>query len=74
MFWQLVVGGPRLPQLRSMKYIVQKVKRTQIKEGDYYFIKSNLFDEDQVKEIYRFGITSKNIDEFEVGETALFKR
>ena len=50
-----------------------KGKEDQIKEGDYYFIKSNLFDENQVKEIYRFGITSKNIDEYEVGETALFK-
>ncbi len=50
-----------------------KGKEDQIIEGDYYFIKSNLFDENQVKEIYRFGITSKNIDEYEVGETALFK-
>ena len=50
-----------------------KGKEDQIKEGDYYFIKSNLFDENQGKEIYRFGITSKNIDEYEVGKTALFK-
>ena len=50
-----------------------KGKEDQIKEGDYYFIKSKLFDENQGKEIYRFGITSKNIDEYEVGETALFK-
>ena len=50
-----------------------KGKEDQIKDGDYYFIKSNLFDENQGKEIYRFGITSKNIDEYEVGETALFK-
>ena len=50
-----------------------KGKEDQIKEGDNYFIKSNLFDENQGKEIYRFGITSKNIDEYEVGETALFK-
>ena len=50
-----------------------KGKEDQIKEGDYYFIKSNLFDENQGKEIHRFGITSKNIDEYEVGETALFK-
>ena len=42
-----------------------KGKGDQIKEGDYYFIKSNLFDEYQGKEIYRFGITSKNIDEYE---------
>ena len=30
-----------------------KGKEDQIKEGDYYFIKSNLFDENQGKEIYR---------------------
>ena len=48
-------------------------KDTQIKEGNYYFIKSNLFDGGQEKEIFRFGVTSKNIDEYEVGEIALFK-
>ena len=48
-------------------------KDVQIKEGNYYFIKSNLFDGGQEKEIFRFGVTSKNIDEYEVGETALFK-
>ncbi len=48
-------------------------KDVQIKEGNYYFIKSNLFDGGQEKKIFRFGITSKNIDEFKVGETALFK-
>ncbi len=50
-----------------------KGKEDQIKEGDHYFIKSNLFDENQGKEIFRFGVTSKNIDEYEVGKTALFK-
>ena len=48
-------------------------KDAQIKDGNYYFIKSNLFDGVQEKEIFRFGVTSKNIDEYEVGETALFK-
>ncbi len=48
-------------------------KDAQIKEGNYYFIKSNLFDGGQEKEIFRFGVTSKNIDEYEVGEIALFK-
>ena len=48
-------------------------KDAQIKDGNYYFIKSNLFDGGQEKEIFRFGVTSKNIDEYEVGETALFK-
>ena len=48
-------------------------KDAQIKDGNYYFIKSNLFDGGQEKEIFRFVVTSKNIDEYEVGETALFK-
>ena len=48
-------------------------KDAQIKDGNYYFIKSNLFDGGQEKEIFRFGVTSKNIDEYEVGETAQFK-
>ena len=62
-----------LPFVRYISLTSVVVNEVQIKEGDYYFIKSNLFDENQGKEIYRFGITSKNIDEYEVGETALFK-
>ena len=46
---------------------------SQIKEGDHYFIKGNLFGEDKGKQIFRFGVTSKNIDEFEVGDKAMFK-
>ncbi len=46
---------------------------SQFKEGDQYFIKGNLFGEDKGKQIFRFGLTSKNIDEFEVGDTAMFK-
>ena len=48
-------------------------KDAQIKDGNYYFIRSNLFDGGQEKEIFRFGVTSKNIDEYEVGVTAQFK-
>ena len=43
-----------------------KGKDAQIKEGEYYYIKSNLFRENKGKEIFRFGVTSKNIDEYEV--------
>ena len=46
---------------------------SQIKEGDQYYIKGNLFGEDKGKQIFRFGVTSKNIDEFEVGDKAIFK-
>ena len=46
---------------------------SQIKEGGQYYIRGNLFGEDKGKQIFRFGVTSKNIDEFEVGDTAIFK-
>ena len=46
---------------------------SQFKEGGQYYIKGNLFGEDKGKQIFRFGVTSKNIDEFEVGDTAIFK-
>ena len=41
-------------------------KDAQVKEGGYYFIKSNLFGEEKGKEIFRFGVTSKNIDEYQM--------
>ena len=46
---------------------------SQIKEGGQFYIRGNLFGEDKGKQIFRFGVTSKNIDEFEVGDTAIFK-
>ncbi len=46
---------------------------SQVEENGYFIIKGKVFEEGSGKLIYRFGITSKNIDEFEVGEIALFK-
>lgn len=57
---------------------VNEVYRTegmerQLEENGYFIIKGKVFEEGSGKLISRFGITSKNIDEFEVGEVAVFK-
>lgn len=46
---------------------------SQVEENGYFIIKGKAFEEGSGKLISRFGITSKNIDEFEVGEIAIFK-
>ena len=46
---------------------------SQVEENGYFIIKGKVFEEGSRKLISRFGITSKNIDEFEVGEFAIFK-
>ena len=48
-------------------------KEEQIKQEDHYIIRGNLFNNIEGKKITRFGITSKNIDEFIVGDTVLLK-
>ena len=50
-----------------------KGMEAQIEEDGYFIIKDKVFEEGSGKIISRFGITSKNIDEFEVGEIAVFK-
>ena len=46
---------------------------SQIKENNYFVIKGKLFDPNSRKKIVTFGITSKKINEFTVGEIATFK-
>ena len=46
---------------------------SQIKENDIYLIEENLFDNIDIKKISSFGITSKNINEFLIEETATLK-
>ena len=48
-------------------------KEKQIKENGYYVIKDNLFNNVVGKKISSFGITSKNINEFVVGNTVVLK-
>ena len=45
----------------------------QTQEGDYFIIKGKLFENNSGKKIQSFGITSKKINEFQIGETAIFK-
>ena len=46
---------------------------SQIQEEDYFIIKGKLFEYNPGKKIQSFGITSKKINEFEIGEIAIFK-
>ncbi|MFL2543850.1 MAG: carbohydrate ABC transporter permease [Alphaproteobacteria bacterium] len=46
---------------------------SQTQEGDYFVIKGKLFENNTGKKIQNFGITSKKINEFEIGEVAIFK-
>ena len=50
-----------------------KGKNEQSKEDNFYFIRGNLFKEDKGKKILSFGVTSKNINAYMVGEKAVLK-
>ena len=45
----------------------------QIQENNYYIIKGSIFEDNSGKKITSFGITSKKINEFTLGEIAIFK-
>ncbi len=45
----------------------------QINKDDFFIIKGNLFESNTGKKIQSFGISSKKINEFEVGDIARFK-
>ena len=45
----------------------------QIQDNNYYIIKGSLFEDNSGKKITSFGITSKKINEFTLGEIAIFK-
>ena len=46
---------------------------SQIEEDGYFKIKGKLFEENSEKKIESFGITSKKINEFNIGDVAIFK-
>ncbi len=46
---------------------------SQVQESGYYIIKGKLFENNSRKKIKSFGITSKKINEFKIGETAILK-
>ena len=45
----------------------------QIQEDNYYIVKGSIFENNSGKKISSFGITSKKINEFTLGEIAIFK-
>ncbi len=46
---------------------------SQIEEDGYFKIKGKLFEDNSEKKIESFGITSKKINEFNIGDVAIFK-
>ncbi len=50
-----------------------KGKNDQVEEEGFYIIKGNLFIEDKGKKVLSYGVTSKNINAYKVGEIAILK-
>ena len=48
-------------------------KEEQIEENGYFIIKGNFFNNVEGKKIQSFGISSKKINQFKIGETGIFK-
>ena len=47
--------------------------KEQIKENDLFLIKGNIFEDDSNKKIISYGVTSKNINEFDIEQIGVFK-
>ena len=56
-----------------MKYIECQEWNAQIEEDGYFKIKGTLFEENSGKKIESFGINSKKINEYKIGDIAIFK-
>ena len=50
-----------------------KGKEGQVQEGNYFIIRDNFFNDTKGKKVIYFGVTSKKINEFIVGNTAILK-
>ena len=50
-----------------------KGKEGQVQEGNYFIIRDNFFNDAKGKKVINFGVTSKKINEFIVGNTAILK-
>ena len=48
-------------------------KEGQVQEGNYFIIRDNFFNDTKGKKVINFGVTSKKINEFIVGNTAILK-
>ena len=47
--------------------------KEQIQENDLFLIKGNIFEDDSNKKIISYGVTSKNINEFDIEQLGVFK-
>ena len=47
--------------------------KEQFQENDLFLIKGNIFEDDSNKKIISYGVTSKNINEFEIEQVGVFK-
>ena len=47
--------------------------KDQIQENDLFIIKGNIFEDSSNKKIISYGVTSKNINEFDIGQVGTFK-
>ena len=50
-----------------------KGKKDQVEDEGFYIIKGNLFKKDEGKKVLSYGVTSKNINAYKVGEIAILK-
>ena len=50
-----------------------KGNKDQIEEEGIFFIRGNLFDKEEGKKVLSYGITSKDINAYKVGEVAILK-
>ena len=50
-----------------------KGKKDQVEDEGFYIIKGNLFKKDEGKKVLSYGVTSKNINAYKVGEVAILK-
>ena len=50
-----------------------KGNKAQIEEEGIFFIRGNLFDNEEGKKVFSYGITSKDINAYRVGEVAILK-
>ena len=47
--------------------------KEQFQENDLFLIKGNIFEDDSNKKIISYGVTSKNINEFDIEQVGVFK-
>ena len=65
--------GTSLTTVQVNEIYRTKGKEGQVQEGNYFIIRDNFFNDAKGKKVINFGVTSKKINEFIVGNTAILK-